>query len=161
MLKMTEIWCFWCRTKAEKHNFRQLKCAMKYTIGKTTLLKIHLVHKRLPLPPLASSHTPSSSFSAPLISLSGKLWRSWSIWTFSCLHPPPLLANPLKSKHEKEISFSMFWTIAESFPSVTVLGSLVSLPSLSFFIIGTPSLSVMVVCSSSVRPIADIRWWGS
>ena len=48
---------------------------------KQTLLKIHLVHKKLPLSPLASSHAPSSSFSAPLFSLSGYLWRS--IWTFS------------------------------------------------------------------------------
>ena len=34
MLKMTEIWCFWCRTRDEKHNFR-LKCAIKYAKKKT------------------------------------------------------------------------------------------------------------------------------
>ena len=43
MLKMTEIWCFWCRTRAEKkkrkHNFRELKCAIKYTKKKTILVE--------------------------------------------------------------------------------------------------------------------------
>ena len=39
MLKMTEIWCFWCRTRAEKDNFRELKCAIKNTKKKTNLVE--------------------------------------------------------------------------------------------------------------------------
>ena len=52
----------------------------------------------------------------------------------------------------KEMSFSMFCTMAEIFPSVTVTG--LSLP-----MIACPFLSVHMVVFSSVLPIAEMRWW--
>ena len=71
MLNMTEIWCFWCRLRAEKHNFRELKCAIENTKKKTKLVEN----------PPGSWETPSfstcffsyfsSSFPAPFFFLSG------------------------------------------------------------------------------------------
>ena len=66
MLKMTQIRCFWCRIRAEKTQLQGTQVYNKtHQKRKQTLLKIHLVHEKVPLSPLASSPIPSVSFSGP------------------------------------------------------------------------------------------------